>query len=230
VAVGNVAGERTDGLRGGQATGGRLLTPRGRRTRAVLVDAAKTVFERLPYADVRVADVTAEARVSTGTFYTYFDSKEEIFYEVAEEVFEEMATSGLLDVAAIDDDPREEISRMVRRYYLTCLRRIGVARALEHAANSDPRIARLRRNTVVAGVKQFNRWIQELQRRGICDTEIDSWDTSMVVHTMVVRVCYDHLLMSGDENDVDRLVNTVTHIWARTVGLEQAPRETTTSS
>lgn len=223
-----MAGDRTDGLRGGQATGGRLLTPRGRRTRSVLIDAAKTVFEQMPYTEVRVADITAEARVSTGTFYTYFDSKEEIFYEVANEVFDEMATSGRLDLTAIDEDPKGEIARTVRRYYLVCLRRIGVARALEHASNSDPRIARLRRNTVIAGVKQFNHWTQELQRRGICDTEIDAWDTSMVIHTMVVRVCYDHLLVSGDENDVDRLVDIVTHIWARTVGLEQVTPPTPT--
>jgi AcrR family transcriptional regulator len=229
VAVGDVASERTDGLRGGQATGGRLLTSRGRRTRSVLVDAAKTVFERLPYTEVRVADITAEARVSTGTFYTYFDSKEEIFYEVAEEVFDEMAMSGRLDLAAIDVDPVEEISRMIRRYYLTCLRRIGVARSLEHAANNDRRIARLRRNTVVTGVKGFDRWTRELQLRGICDTALDSWDTSMVLHTMVVRVCYDHLLVSGDENDVERLVSAVTHVWARTVGLEGVSRQAATS-
>jgi AcrR family transcriptional regulator len=224
-----VASERTDGLRGGQATGGRLLTSRGRRTRAVLLDAAKTVFERLPYTEVRVADITAEARVSTGTFYTYFDSKEEIFYEVAEEVFDEMSTAGRLDLAAIDVDPVEEIARMIRRYYLTCLRRIGVARALEHAANNDRRIARLRRNTVVTGVKGLDRWTRELQLRGICDTALDSWDTSMVLHTMVVRVCYDHLLVSGDENDVERLVRTVTHVWARTVGLEGVSQQAATS-
>lgn len=209
-----------DGLRGGQATGGRLLTPRGRRTRAALVDSAKAVFGKIPYGEARIADITAHARVATGTFYTYFDSKEEIFYEVAVEVFDEMATSGRLDVAEIDIDPIEEISRSVRRYYLTCLRNLGVARSLEQAANGDPKVARLRRDTVVAGVKQYERWIRELQLRGICDTEIDSWDTAMVLHTMVVRVCYDHLLVSGKEDDVDRLVGAVTHVWARTVGLE----------
>jgi AcrR family transcriptional regulator len=216
-----VTGQGSDGLRGGQATGGRLLTPRGRRTRNLLVDAAKAVFGRQPYAEVRVADITAEAKVATGTFYTYFDSKEEIFYEVSVEVFDEMAESGRLDLAAIDDDPVAEISRMVRRYYLTCLRNIGVARAMEWASNNDPRIAKVRRDTVVLGVKRFERWHRELQIRGICDTGIDSWDTSMVLHTMVVRVAYDHLLMRGDENEVDRLVDAVTHIWARTVGLEQ---------
>jgi AcrR family transcriptional regulator len=216
-----VTGQENDGLRGGQATGGRLLTPRGRRTRNALVDAAKVVFGRLPYAEVRVADITAEARVATGTFYTYFDSKEAIFYEVAVEVFDEMAESGRLDLAAIDDDPIAEIARMVRRYYLTCLRNIGVARSLEWAANENPRIAKVRRDTVVLGVKRFERWTRELQIRGICDTDIDSWNTSAVLHTMVVRVAYDILLLSGDENDVDRLVETVTHVWARAVGLEQ---------
>lgn len=224
-----MAGERTDGLRGGQATGGRLLSPRGRRTRAVLVDAAKIVFEKLPLVEARIVDITAQARVSTGTFYTYFDSKEEIFYEVAVEVLDEMAAAGRLDLAAIDDDPVEEISRVIRRYYHTCLRNVGVARSLERAVTEDPRLARVRRNTVVVGVKQFERWTRELQIRGICDTEIDSWNTSMVLHTMVVRVAYDHLLVSGDENDVERLVETVTRIWARTVGLEQVARSAAAS-
>jgi AcrR family transcriptional regulator len=229
VAVRDVPGEEIDGLRGGQATGGRLLTARGRRTRAQLVSAAKAVFERIPYADTRVADITAEARVSTGTFYTYFDSKEEVFYEVAAEVYAEMAQSGLLNLAAIDDDPLEEISRMVRRYYLTCLRNRGIAQAHEHAALTDPRVARLRRDTVVAGVKQFERWNRELQIRGIADPTIDSWTTSMALHVLVVRVCYDHLLASGNENELDALVETVTHIWARTVGLEHVPQQTAAS-
>jgi AcrR family transcriptional regulator len=226
----DVPGEKIDELRGGQATGGRLLTARGRRTRAQVVNAAKVVFDRLPYAEVRVADITAEAQVSTGTFYTYFDSKEEIFYEVAAEVFAEMAESGRLDLAAIDDDPLEEISRVVRRYYMTCLRNRGVARALEYAAFTDPRVARLRYETVVAGVKQFERWTRELQIRGICDTGIDSWSTSMALHVLVVRVSYDHLLPSGDERQVDHLVETVAHIWARTVGLEDVPRQAATPS
>jgi AcrR family transcriptional regulator len=226
----DVPGETSDEVRGGQATGGRLLTARGRRTRTQVVDAAKVVFERLPYADVRVADITAEAQVSTGTFYTYFDSKEEIFYEVAAEVFAEMAEAGHLDLAGIDANPVETISDTVRRYYMTCLRNRGVARALEHAAVSDPKVARLRYETVVTGVKQFERWTRELQIRGICDTAIDSWSTSMALHVLVVRVCYDHLLASGDEREVDHLVETVTHIWARTVGLEHVPQQATAPS
>lgn len=43
----------------------------------------------------------------------------------------------------------------------------------------------------------------------------------MVLHTMNVRVAYDHLLPDKDERDIDAVVEAVTHVWARTVGLEQ---------
>lgn len=59
------------------------LTEQGRRTRATLVQAAERAFARRGYARSRIGDVTAEAGVSVGTFYSYFASKEAIFLEVA---------------------------------------------------------------------------------------------------------------------------------------------------
>ena len=50
-------------------------TSRGERTAARLRAAARTVFARLGYAAARVEDIVAEAGVSHGTFYTYFDNK-----------------------------------------------------------------------------------------------------------------------------------------------------------
>ncbi|MBN9622078.1 MAG: helix-turn-helix transcriptional regulator [Actinobacteria bacterium] len=54
-------------------------SPRGLRTRTALVEAARTVFERDGYLEARITDITKEAGVAAGSFYTYFDSKEEIF-------------------------------------------------------------------------------------------------------------------------------------------------------
>ena len=58
------------------------VTARGVRTRAALVAAARVVFERDGYLDARLVDITAEARCSSGTFYTYFAGKEEVFAEI----------------------------------------------------------------------------------------------------------------------------------------------------
>jgi AcrR family transcriptional regulator len=210
------------GERGSQATtGGRLLTLRGRRTRAGLIAAAKVIFEATPFAETRISDITARAGVATGTFYTYFDSKEEVFREVAIEVLAEMSSSGALDPDDLEGGPIHAVAQATRRYFLTCLHNAGVARSMEQLALSDPYIARARRNTVIIGVKRIEQWIRDLQELGICDTDINAWDTAMVLHTMNVRVAYDHLLLTGREGDVERLVTAVTRVWARTVGLEK---------
>jgi hypothetical protein len=77
---------------------------------------------------------------------------------------------------------------------------------------------------VRVGVKRVERWIRRLQEQGICDLELDPRTTAIALHTMNVRVAYDHLLPSGDRKDVEPLVAAVTTVWARTVGLEQPGR------
>ncbi len=63
--IGDVGSTTADGPR----------TSRGERTAARLRDAARKAFADLGYAAVRVEDIVAEAGVSHGTFYTYFDNK-----------------------------------------------------------------------------------------------------------------------------------------------------------
>ena len=60
------------------------LTARGARTRSTLVKAARSLFEKRGYLDTSVGDIAGRARVAHGTFYTYFNSKEEMFAEVAD--------------------------------------------------------------------------------------------------------------------------------------------------
>src|SRR5271165_6972579 len=63
--------------------------PRSRKgveTRARLVGAAKAVFEEDGFLDARISDIAERAGLSHGSFYHYFESKEEVFREVAAEV------------------------------------------------------------------------------------------------------------------------------------------------
>ncbi len=213
-----------DGLRGGQATGGRLLTPRGLRTRERLVAAARAVFEEVPFRQAKLTDITGAAGVASGTFYTYFDSKEEIFREVADDVLSELSRAARRDPDNTAGDPIRDIAHASRQYFLACLRNAGIVRSMEQLAVSDEGIITSRRNTVRVGVKRVERWIRRLQERGVCDRDLDARATAIALHTMNVRVAYDHLLQSGDEADVEPLVAAVTRVWARTVGLEQADR------
>src|SRR5579864_7254509 len=57
---------------------------KGVQTRARLLDAAKQIFEEKGFLEARISDIAERARLSHGAFYHYFDSKEQIFREVAE--------------------------------------------------------------------------------------------------------------------------------------------------
>lgn len=54
-------------------------TRRGRETRDRLLDAAEVEFGAKGYHDAAISGITQRAGVALGTFYVYFDSKEEIF-------------------------------------------------------------------------------------------------------------------------------------------------------
>jgi AcrR family transcriptional regulator len=207
--------------RAGQAAGGRLLTARGRRTRAALVDAAAEVFAETPFADTRIADIAARAQVANGTFYTYFDSKEEIFREVAAGVLRQMLAAPRRDPDNAERDPIRDVEHASRAYFQVVVDNAMVARSIEQVGPTDPAIASTRHSTVVGAIKRADRWIRRLQTQGVCD-DIDSWSIAVALQTMTIRVAYDHLLPQAGQVDVDvdAMARAVSRIWARTVGLE----------
>ena len=54
-------------------------TARGRRTRDKLLEAAEIEFGEKGFHHAAISGITYRAGVALGTFYTYFESKEEIF-------------------------------------------------------------------------------------------------------------------------------------------------------
>jgi AcrR family transcriptional regulator len=60
------------------------LPPRQEATRRRLLDAGRQVLPSRGYQDSRVDDIVAAAGVSHGTFYRYFESKDQFFQVLAE--------------------------------------------------------------------------------------------------------------------------------------------------
>src|SRR5271163_522331 len=95
--------------------------PRSRKgveTRARLLGAAKEVFERDGFLDARISDIAERAGLSHGSFYHYFESKEEIFREVAIAVDDKL--SAPVGRVILDPDshakPRERIREAIRQH------------------------------------------------------------------------------------------------------------------
>ena len=81
------------------------LRARGERTRRALLDAGGVVLPERGYHDARVDDLVEAAGVSHGTFYRYFDSKDDFFRVLAAEASARMVEQ--VDRLQLDAPPDE---------------------------------------------------------------------------------------------------------------------------
>ncbi|MBC9227453.1 TetR family transcriptional regulator [Aeromicrobium sp. 636] len=197
----------------GEATSRDLpTTPRGLRTRAKLVDAARVVFERDGFLDARLVDITSEAGISAGSFYTYFDSKEEIFSAVLGEVEKEMLHP---DVRAVTsgDDPVEMIRQANRAYLESYQRFASFMRLLEQVASIDEGFRELRRKRGESFVRRNAKSIRQMQQDGVAGADIDPMMAASFLSGMVARAAYSRFVL-GEDWTIDQMVDSLTELWA----------------
>jgi AcrR family transcriptional regulator len=71
----------------GEANGGRR-EERKAQNRAKLLEAARKVFAEKGYGEATARDIVRETDLATGTFYNYFDDKQDAFMALLEEMSE----------------------------------------------------------------------------------------------------------------------------------------------
>ena len=126
-------------------TGQPPVSARGIRSRAALVRAARAVFERHGFLEARIVDICAHAGVATGSFYTYFKTKEDVLAAVMAEVHEEMLHPRLAAITG-SDDPRATIDAANRAYLAAYRRNARLMTLIEQVALIDERFLELRLN------------------------------------------------------------------------------------
>lgn len=185
------------------------------------MDAAWEVFLKQPYDTVRIAEIAARADVSTGSFYSYFESKEALFRVVASRALEEMYSYDRRDPENHERNPVRDIAYGIGQYYQGVHRLRVVAASVEQMTSHDDDVRVTRRGTLMRGAKRIQRLIDRLQAEGICDPSVDSWLTALALQTMTMQLGFDQLVQRDQPQDIGALVAAVTPIWARSIGLER---------
>ncbi len=194
---------------------------RGHRTRAALVAAARTVFERDGFIDARITDIAKEAGVAAGSFYTYFDGKEEIFRAVVEEVQEDWLHPRLRERLG-DDDPIALIDAANRDYLLAYKRNARLMALFEQVAQIDDEFRELRRKRGAAFVRRNAKMIRRLQESGRADPDLDPLIAARALSGMVGRIAYS-VYNLGERIPFEHLVTTLNQLWANALKLDQKP-------
>ena len=224
------AAARAGHTRSPRLNGGRSpLSARGARTRSALVAAARHVFERDGFIDARITDITAQAGVATGSFYTYFDGKEEAFAAVLEEVEEEMLHPHVAPIAD-RDDPVAVIEASNRAYLAAYRRNAKLMGLMEQVAQVDPEFRELRIRRTRAFAQRNTRALRRLQQRGLADPELDAGLAAQALSAMVSRTAYLHYVLGFGNASAEALSRTLTQLWVGALGINsqsKTAKETT---
>ena len=162
---------------------------KGAQTRARLVDAAKQIFEENGFLEARISDIADRAALSHGSFYHYFESKEEIFREVAAAVDDRLSAplSSVILAPASGATPRERIREAIRRHlesYRDEARIIGV---IEQVSRYDDQLLAVRLERHRRSNQQVADSIRQLQRHGLADPRLDPTIAAAVLGSMTNR-------------------------------------------
>ncbi|MGW0037073.1 TetR/AcrR family transcriptional regulator [Gordonia sp. NPDC003376] len=195
-------------------------TARGERTRAALIAAARQIFERDGFSDARLTDITVAASCSTGTFYTYFDSKEEILDAVLAEAHEDMLHPGFPHVeSGSEDDPIAVLEAANRAYFEAYKRNAKLRLVLEQVTANMPEFREKRRQRGLVFARRNARHIEKLQETGLADPDLDAMGAAQALSGMVSRMAYQAFAIGVDEVSMDDLTFTATRLWANAIGL-----------
>ena len=164
---------------------------KGVQTRARLVDAAKKVFEESGFLDARISDIADGAGLSHGSFYHYFESKEEIFREVAGALEEQLGAHSVVDSGLLDSSSgvsmRDRLTESNRRYLEDYRNEARIMGVIEQVSRYDDEVRAAR----LARQKQYTdrteTAIRRLQRQGLADRSLDPSIAAPALTAMVTR-------------------------------------------
>ena len=182
------------------------------------MDAARRVFERDGFVAARITDITAEAGVAAGSFYTYFNTKEDALAAVMAEVQEEMLHPRLR-VLADSDDPLAVIEAANRAYLAAYRRNVKLMALMEQVAQIDEDFRRMRLRRVRAFEQRNAEAVRRLQQRGLADPSLDPRLAARAVSAMVSRVAYLRYVQGYGNESSEALVRTLSALWAGALGI-----------
>jgi AcrR family transcriptional regulator len=196
---------------------------KGAQTRARLVAAAKVVFEQSGFLNARVSDIAEQAGLSHGSFYHYFDSKDEVFREVAEAV-EDRLSAPLGDVILdpkSDATPQERIREAVRRHMESYREEARIMGVIEQVYRYDDQVKAARQARHRRYNERVTRAVAQLQRRGLADPNLDPEIAAIVMGAMTARFPELWFVEGRLDCDFDEGVDQLTRMLMNSLGVKQ---------
>ena len=177
------------------------LRPRGQKTKQLLLDAGAAVLPTRGYHDARVDDIVAAAGVSHGSFYRYFDNKDDFFRVLAEDASTRMLE--LLDQFPLDPSG-PALRAWLEEWFASYESNGGVISTWQEMQRAGEDLVKLSQQ-VAANV--LARLMAMLDERGFGDPLVDS----LALLAVVERVPYSVYTLRFTKRDdaIDAMVTMI---------------------
>jgi AcrR family transcriptional regulator len=189
--------------------------------RRKFLDVATRLFGELGYHKTTVPMVVAEADSSTGSFYFYFDNKEDIFAEVLRAIGERMSAE-LNEAIAQEAEPIEQMRAAIERLFVFLAGNPAEARILviESPGLGGP-LAALQRGILASHARSVERAIAGLSEQP------PPGDPAVLAHCWVGAV-YEAVrywleLPAAERRPADEVAAEVAEFNLRGIGSGDAP-------
>jgi AcrR family transcriptional regulator len=169
------------------------ISPKASRGRVArrqqLLDAAAWIFARKGYRAAAVSDIVDRAHVARGTFYLYFDGKEQVFLAIVDDFHERikaMLEEGDGPIRLADHHGQAMLQRSFRRWLeLFAAHRDAAAVILKEATSIDARFAATAARLRQLALDYFAERVKRFQARGLVNPSLSP---ELVAHFQMAMV------------------------------------------
>ena len=202
---------------------------KGAETRARLVAAAKEIFEENGFLDARISDIAERAGLSHGSFYHYFESKEEIFREVAYAVGDQL--SAPLGEVVLDPEseasPQDRIRQAIRMHLESYRKEARIMGVIEQVSRYDAEMREARYEQQRRYGEQVEDSIRRMQRHGMVDPELDPVIAAAALGSMTTRFPELWLVEGALKCSFDDAAEQLARVFINGLGFKEgvAPRK-----
>jgi AcrR family transcriptional regulator len=178
------------------------------------------VFETKGFLDTRIADIAAAAGISHGTFYTYFQTKEEVFRNLMAEVAEAQYKATEVP-EQLPHDPEARIEYSIRHYLQSYREMAAITGVIEQVAILDEDFRKARLEIRREFRARIERGLRRLQASGLANPALPPRATAEAITSMLSNFAYVSCTL-GEDYEEDEAVVALTRMWADGIGLVRA--------
>lgn len=190
-------------------------TTRSESTQAALLEAARDVFAEKGYVNAKISDITGRAGRSIGSFYNYYDTKQQLLRALLERFpaqIVERARDGL------SDDWAANIEAAVRAYFHTFRDYLPEMIGVFQLSMSEPDAAAWWRSQRAYGIASVLALIDAVEQDGD-RIGLDHQVFASAIVSMLESYCWTWLAAGGDDVDAvfdeETAIHTLAAMWRR---------------